>query len=413
MVRKVDEMKHALFISYDGMTDSLGQSQVIPYLKGLRKVGYKISLISCEKKERFKQHKEVIKKILHDADIDWYPLNYLDKLPILSAFLNAQAIRKQTKKIHQQNPIHLLHCRSYLPAITGLYFKKKYGTKLLFDMRGFWADERVDGNVWKLNNPIYKLVYNYFKRYETEFLVHSDHIVSLTHNGKNEMLTWSISNLSEEKITVIPCCVDLNLFDPNRIDTNQLTERKRQLNIDLDDYVLGYVGSIGTWYMLDEMLDYFVVLKQTNPKAKFLFVTGENPDNIIQKGVQKGISRTDLIITSVLHNEVALHIGLFDKSIFFILPSYSKKASSPTKQGEIMAMGIPLVCNAGVGDTDHIVNQFHSGSIIHNFTNEDYLKEIENSAEFNKNACIEGAKTYFSLEEGVRRYTSIYRKLIG
>ncbi len=32
---------HILYISYDGMTDPLGQSQVLPYLKGLAKKGYK------------------------------------------------------------------------------------------------------------------------------------------------------------------------------------------------------------------------------------------------------------------------------------------------------------------------------------------------------------------------------------
>jgi hypothetical protein len=52
-----------------------------------------------------------------------------------------------------------------------------------------------------------------------------------------------------------------------------------------------------------------------------------------------------------------LNISLFDTSIFFIRPTYSKKASSPTKQGEIMAMGIPLICNYGVGDTDEIVKK--------------------------------------------------------
>ena len=45
--------KRILFISYDGMTDPLGQSQVIPYLQGLSKHGYEIFLLSCEKKQAF------------------------------------------------------------------------------------------------------------------------------------------------------------------------------------------------------------------------------------------------------------------------------------------------------------------------------------------------------------------------
>ena len=46
-------MKNILFISYDGMTDPLGQSQVIPYLQGLSKKGFQFYLLSCEKPEAF------------------------------------------------------------------------------------------------------------------------------------------------------------------------------------------------------------------------------------------------------------------------------------------------------------------------------------------------------------------------
>ena len=57
-------------------------------------------------------------------------------------------------------------------------------------MRGFWADERVDGKLWDLKNPIYKWVYNYFKRKELQFLNNADYTVSLTFSGKEEMLKW-------------------------------------------------------------------------------------------------------------------------------------------------------------------------------------------------------------------------------
>ena len=48
------------------MTDSLGQSQVIPYLIGLSKKGFSFTLISCEKEENYTANKEKIAKILSD-----------------------------------------------------------------------------------------------------------------------------------------------------------------------------------------------------------------------------------------------------------------------------------------------------------------------------------------------------------
>jgi len=54
----MNEKACVLYISYDGMTDPLGQSQVISYLAGLSRKGYRIHLLSSEKKNRFAQHQQ-------------------------------------------------------------------------------------------------------------------------------------------------------------------------------------------------------------------------------------------------------------------------------------------------------------------------------------------------------------------
>ena len=74
-----------------------------------------------------------------------------------------------------------------------------------------------------------------------------------------------------------------------------------------------------------------------------------------------------------------------------------------------MAMGVPLVCNSGVGDTDEIVLKYHSGSVINEFTDENYVKAIAESAKFDAQVISKGAKEYFALEEGVKRYLSVYK----
>ena len=183
------------------------------------------------------------------------------------------------------------------------------------------------------------------------------------------------------------------------------------MGINTENFILGYVGSIGTWYMLTEMLDYFKALKIHEPHAKFLFITGESPTLLLKTAEHVNISPEDLIIKSVLHIEVPLYMSLFNKSIFFIRSSYSKKASSPTKQGEIMAMGIPLVCNAGIGDTDKIVKKYDAGVVIEEFTSDAYRKEIIVEKMYNSKDIIKGAVEYFSLEKGVNSYLSVYTQL--
>lgn len=409
----MDEVKSILFISYDGMTDPLGQSQVLPYLKGLSAAGYKVNLISCEKKERFSQFHTTIQVICDEANINWRPINYTKKPPLFSTIWDIRQITKKAKEIYETQPFQLVHCRSYIAALVGFKLKNKFGIKLLFDMRGFWADERVDGNIWNLKNPIYRLIYNYFKRKERHFLEHSDHIISLTQNGKNELLSWGLKNVSENKITVIPCCVDLELFNKRNLNSDIIQQKKIELNFQESDYIVGYVGSIGTWYMLPEMLDYFKAVKRNKPTAKFLFVTGEAPHLIHKHALEKKIQLKDIIVTSCQHKEVPYYISLFNESVFFIRPSYSKKASSPTKQGEIMAMGIPLVCNAGVGDTDIIVERYQSGSIVRSFTTQSYQEIAQTKIPFDQVTTQNGALEFFSLNEGVEKYKMVYLSLLN
>lgn len=405
------DLTHVLYISYDGMTDPLGQSQVLPYLSGLSKEGYKFHLISFEKEEKFKIHREHIQSICDRDGIVWHPLKYTKKPPLLSTLYDVTRMRKLAKKLHQQHTFKIVHCRSYISALVGMGMKKRFGTKFLFDMRGFWADERVDGNIWDLKNPIFKGVYSFFKKKEIQFFSTADYTISLTYNGKEEIESWSEFQTNPPKIEVIPCCVDLDLFDPEKIQQEKKEELRQQLGINATDFILGYVGSIGTWYMLSEMLDYFNVLTKTNPAAKFLFVTGENPETILSKAVEKGIQASSIRVTSCRHADVPLNISLFNLSVFFIRPTYSKKASSPTKQGEIMAMGIPLICNAGVGDTDLVVKKYDSGIVLNGLTEENYLKNCEIPTSFSKEKTMEGAREFYALKTGVGRYLKVYNFL--
>ena len=406
-------MIQVLYISYDGMTDPLGQSQVLPYLSGLSKEGYSFHLISFEKEERFEQHREHIQSICDAAGINWHPLSYTKKPPLLSTIYDVQRMKRLAHKLHKKHTFKITHCRSYIAALVGLGMKKKYGTKFLFDMRGFWANERVDGKIWNLSNPIFKRVYDYFKKKEIQFFKEADYTISLTYNGKKEIESWKEFGEHTPQIEVIPCCVDLELFNPEKINKTDQSNLRETLHIDPTDFILGYVGSIGTWYMLSEMLDYFKILKVTRPSAKFLFVTGENPSTINNKAQEKEIKLEDIIITSCRHSDVPLNISLFNHSIFFIRPTYSKKASSPTKQGEIMAMGIPLICNAGVGDTDLVVEKYHAGQVLNELTDAAYIQSFESEFNFMKSRTIEGAQEFYGLEEGVRRYLKVYKSILN
>ncbi len=416
------QKKHILFVSYDGMTDSLGQSQVLPYIREISKKDYRYTLISFEKDDRYKQHHKTIEQICANSEVDWIPISYSGSIPIISTIWNVYRLKKEVFKLHKRRPIDLFHSRSHVPSLAAhaLFLKKK--VPFLFDMRGFWADERVDGKVWDLGNPIFKKVYNFFKRKEIEFIIDAGAIISLTENGKVEIESWQHKQTTPKAlrdkqldITVIPCCVDTALFDPEKVTLEYKNELRTTLNIQTDQFVLGYVGSIGTWYMLPEMLDFFQVLEKKNPNAIFLFVSNEG-DKIYELAAQKGIAADKIRVVSCLHSQVASYISLFTASIYFIIPAYSKKASSPTKQAELMSMGIPVICNAGVGDSDLIVKKHQAGWVVDEFIDVNYQSVVDMlvSSDFSEFSRLSAScKDIFQLEKGAEHFEASYRRIMN
>ncbi len=403
-----------IFISYDGMTDPLGQSQVLPYIIELGKRGYQFHLVSCEKPANFKLHADKIKAICEEAGIKWHPLEYEDEIPVLSSVMNVRKISKAIKNLCGKYDVKMIHSRSYIPAIPTLRFKRKYGVKFLFDMRGFWPDERVDGGIWNLKKSHFKQVYKYFKKKEVEFIKEADYIISLTEKAKEIIYNWEYVDTQKVKIEVIPCCADLELFSPSKIDTNHVSNFKRDLSISERDFIVTYLGSIGSWYMLDEMMEFFLKLKEKKSNAKFLFITKDNPDVIMNCAKKLKVDKDDIIIQPCERSFLPSLLSLSAVSIFFIKPAFSKQASSPTKMAELIGMGIPIICNANVGDSDVIVRSEKVGIVVEDFKEEAYEIAINNLEELStipQNHLRAVAEKHFSLEMGAARYARVYSEI--
>lgn len=392
------------------MTDPLGSSQVMPYLFGLSQLGHEISLLSFEKSGRFLEGKTRVEKVLNEHRIHWFPEFYTSKPPVLSTLKDLRRAKKTALKIIQDKQIQYVHCRSYIAALAGSFLQKKTGIPYLFDMRGFWADERVDGRIWSLKNPLFRTIYHYFKRKEKRFLQESHHVISLTRSGKEELLQWNIPGLMNEKITVIPCCTDTEVFKPST-DPTQKNSIRRSMGLSPDQPVICYLGSFGTWYMSAEMLDFFKIMLETYPDAIFLIITRDEPGSILREAGQKGIPSGNLLIHSASRQEVPGWLAASDATLFFIKPVYSKKASSPTKMGESLSMGIPVICNDHIGDCTDILRTGHAGIILDGFTEDDYRKAIAAFPDLiqrPKEAIRQVALDLLDLQTGIRRYQQVY-----
>jgi glycosyltransferase involved in cell wall biosynthesis len=217
-------------------------------------------------------------------------------------------------------------------------------------------------------------------------------------------------------LEVVPCSADLDLFDYSKIDEKERTALKTELNIGAADFVISYLGSIGGWYLTAEMLQFCKLLNKRNPAAKFLFISPHRHEEIKAIAAQYGIPADNILLKKASRVQVPVLLSLSSYSIFFIKPCYSKQSSSPTKHGEIMAMGIPVITNGGVGDVAEIVQSCNSGVVINEFTDAVYeraIDEVVNNKENDAAAIRRGAFKWYSLEKAIEKYSRIYKSILG
>jgi glycosyltransferase involved in cell wall biosynthesis len=302
----------------------------------------------------------------------------------------------------------VIHCRAYLPLELAVRLKKRFGARLLVDFRDFWADVGIE------KKP-FKFVYRHLKRREPDYINAADHIVTLTERAAQILMRWYPSAVGgqRENYTIIPCCADFDHFDRQHVDPGSVERHRRDLDLG-ESTVLLYLGSIAHDYLLPEMMQLFKTLLGLRPDAKFLFVSNYGLDLVEREAAAAGVPMDAIRFTTVDRADVPEYLALADLSVVFIRATESKAGCSPTKLAELFAMNVPVIANAGVGDLDSIIDYQRNGSVIVDaFDPGTLTKALQRvlSLAPQDRAGIRPNSTQLSLEEGVRRYASIYEKL--
>ena len=128
--------KNILYLSYDGLTDQLSQSQIIPYLDILSNL-YSVTVLSCEKKHKYKDYL-IINKQLQNKNIKSKKVFFTKNryLLILSKIIDLIKILLVSAKIIKKNNISIVHCRGHIPAFIVVILKFIFKIQLIFDYRG-------------------------------------------------------------------------------------------------------------------------------------------------------------------------------------------------------------------------------------------------------------------------------------
>ena len=404
-----DHRPAVVYMCYDGILEPLGESQVVAYLERLADQ-YAIHLISFEKPADLAriEHRAGMAARLEAAGVAWHPLRYHKHPRIVSTLWDMAAAMVLAAWLTLQHRVRLLHARSVLCAAmlypARLIGQLSGGGRFLIDIRGFWADERVDGGMIAANGAVFRVL----KVMEKFLLRRADHVVTLTRASVPVLRDDPRLGQTTAPITVIPTCADLALFSPG--------ERDRSAPQDHLALTIGYAGQVGTWYMLDEMLALFSAVKRHRPDARLLIVNTHQQAAVREAIARMGIDEQAVEIVGAGRAEMPALMRRMDAGLALIHPFFSKIASAPTKLAEYLGCGVPVVGNAGCGDMVQIIREDGVGVAMDDTGPEAIeaaavalLDRLRDPALADR--CVASARRHFLLEQGVARYRAIYRSL--
>ena len=187
-----------LYITYDGLLDPLGSSQILPYIFGLSSHKKKFHILSFEKRKRFRSGGKALKNELKSKGIEWTPLRFSENKSLLSKLIDLSKMYICASWISFSRRIKIVHARGHAPAEVAMLLKRIKGSYFIFDFRGLWVDERVDKGGWDLRRRTHLLQYKLYKNKEYKLLSSCDELIVLTNAVIKEVIKYGLPKHSNK-----------------------------------------------------------------------------------------------------------------------------------------------------------------------------------------------------------------------
>ncbi len=397
-----------VYISYDGALDPLGRSQVIPVVMGLADLGFKMRLVTYEKKDRRADEEARVEMEgeLGGHGVRWSALRYHKRFSLIATFLDLVRGMLLVSAWCVLRKVDLVHARSYPSTLIAWAIYRIWKIPYIFDMRALYADDRVDAGLWLESSRVYKSA----KWLEKRFLRDAYSVVTLTRASVPVICEIESNGLGGREPEVIPTCADLELFSSVEVSEAKLVPE------------LAYFGSLGPTYLLDEMLRFGKLFLDRFPGGRLLFVvndrateSGLSPsEQVRQIATEIGIDQSRLEVASLAHQKIAERLRRVSATYVFVRPGPSKVASASTKVSESFALGIPVAINRGIGDSADVIERDGIGVVVDPGDPESWPEKIDqlfglsHLAEV-RDRCRAQAELEHSLAGAVSKYANIYQ----
>jgi glycosyltransferase involved in cell wall biosynthesis len=407
IVARIPARLRTLYICYLSIEDPLVHTQVVAYLAGLVERGHTIHLLTFDPKldpERHRAHREQLSRL----GIEWHSLRYHKRPSLPATVYDTLAGAIAAAVIVRRNRLDALHARNHVPAAMALMVRRLTRGRLIFDIRGLMAQEYVDAGRWRSGGIPYRLT-NWIQRLAIR---RADGVVMLTNAARGQLFG---NPSSRDSVVVIPCCADLERIEALRTARE---ETRRTLGLGTRPVML-YVGKVTGRYSEREMVQFFVVAKKAHPGLAFLALTQVDPMPLLSEFERAGIPASDYVVTRAEPDDVGRYLAAADFAVFFYRAGPSQIAVSPTKIGEYLGAGLPVICSADIGDTDELLTGAGVGAVLGDFSQGSYEKASAAIGELLADPAIGDrcraiAQSKLSLRDvGIPRYDHLYRRMAG
>jgi glycosyltransferase involved in cell wall biosynthesis len=251
---------------------------------------------------------------------------YISTLPIDKYF--KESIVRIESFLNTFQPTIVHSASAYTTALPALIAAKKQGIPFIYEVRGLW--EITKSSTIKNWGETERFLLD--KTLETFVAHNADHIITLTHGLKEELVQRGIN---QYKITVIPNSINIQRFNIH----DKKIKLAHELKLNPDNIIIGYIGSIVEYEGLDDLLKALQLLKQENIKFQFLLVGDGKYFTTIQKLVKDLTLENEVILTGrIPHNLIEDYYSLIDIAPFPRKPLEVCEIVSPLKPFEAMAL---------------------------------------------------------------------------
>jgi glycosyltransferase involved in cell wall biosynthesis len=363
-----------VYITHDSLQEGIGMSQIVPIVLGLAKDGWRVGVISCEKKSKY----SVIDAEFTANKIHWKKINF-GKTGTLGGASRLFRLAFNLPKAQAY------HCRGDLAAVACILRLRK---NFLWDVRGLWVDQKlVIGSISKN-----KIIINIARKLESISAKNAKAVSTLT------KAVYPILKNRNPKLTdfhrVIPTCTDLKQFSFER----KLPLPKKLL----------LSGVFNNYYDIDAIKIFIAEYRKNEP----LLVTWCHGHEATRETLGVGENEIKVLKQNEMQNEIknsSFGLALCKSGI-----GDSLAGVMPTKVAEFLAVGRPVVVSEGIGDLEDLLTSTRTGVILRANTSNS-IKELNDLLldPLTSLRCRKLAESHFDIKNAISEYSKIFKKLLS